>query len=83
MEIQSDFRDLLELFHRYKGKYGDIPVNFIGCDQFISNKRAIGRKKDLADLEMLGEESHVTEITRTCPYQKPDRVFPRKGCLWQ
>ena len=55
MEIQSDFKDLLELFHRHKGKYGDVPVHFIGREQFISNKRAIGRKRDLADLEMLGE----------------------------
>ena len=41
---------------REQGKSGDILVNFIGRDQFISNKRAIGRKKDLADLEMIGEE---------------------------
>ena len=41
---------------RVKGKYGDIPVYYLGRDQFISNKRAIARKKDLADLEALGEE---------------------------
>ena len=39
-----------------KGKYGDIPVYYIGRDQFIANKRATGRKRDLADLEALGEE---------------------------
>ena len=38
------------------GKYGDILVKYIGFDEFISNKRAIGRKKDLSDLEALGEE---------------------------
>jgi len=38
------------------GKYGDIPVHYIGREQFIANKRAIGRKRDLADLEALGEE---------------------------
>ncbi len=38
------------------GKYGDIPVYYIGRDQFIANKRAIGRKRDLADLEALGED---------------------------
>jgi hypothetical protein len=38
------------------GLYGDISVSFIGKKQFIVNKRAIGRKKDLADLEALGEE---------------------------
>ena len=39
-----------------KALYGDIPVNFLGREQYIANKRAIGRKKDLADLESLGEE---------------------------
>ena len=38
MEVQPDFRDLLELFN------------------FIANKRALGRKKDLADLEAIGED---------------------------
>ncbi len=38
------------------GKYGDIPVNYIGRAEFISNKRSTGRKKDIADLEALGEE---------------------------
>jgi len=41
---------------RGKGKYGDTPVYYLGRNQFISNKRAIARKKDLADLEALGEE---------------------------
>ncbi len=41
---------------RIKGKYGGIPVNYIGREQFILNKRDLGRKKDLADLEALGEE---------------------------
>jgi hypothetical protein len=31
-------------------------VYFIGREQFILNKRAPDRKKDLADLEALGEE---------------------------
>lgn len=41
---------------RVEGKYGDTPVHYIGREQFILNKRALGRKKDLADLEALGEE---------------------------
>ncbi len=41
---------------REEGKYGDVPVYFIGLDQYIQNKRASGRKKDLADLEALGKE---------------------------
>lgn len=39
-----------------KGFYGDVPVLFLGREQYIANKRALGRKKDLADLEALGEE---------------------------
>jgi hypothetical protein len=39
-----------------RGDYGDVPVYFIGREQFVANKRAIGRKRDLADLEALGEE---------------------------
>ncbi len=37
------------------GTFGDIPVNYIGRKQYIANKRAAGRKKDLADIEALGE----------------------------
>ena len=40
---------------RQPGAYGDVPVAFIGREQFIVNKRAVGRTKDLADLEALGE----------------------------
>jgi hypothetical protein len=42
--------------NREEGKYGDIPVFYIGRKQFITNKKATGRKRDLADLEALGEE---------------------------
>jgi predicted nucleotidyltransferase len=41
---------------RVEGKYGDVRVYYIGREQLILNKRALGRKKDLADLESLGEE---------------------------
>ncbi len=41
---------------RQPGKYWDIPVHFLGRKEFLSNKRAMARKKDLADLEALGEE---------------------------
>jgi hypothetical protein len=41
---------------KIEGLYGDIPVHFLGREQYVANKRAIGRKKDLADLESLGEE---------------------------
>ena len=38
------------------GSYDDIPIQFIGIDELIANKRATGRQKDLADLEALGGE---------------------------
>ena len=40
MEIQQGFKELLALFN----------------SELIQNKRALGRKKDLADLEALGED---------------------------
>jgi hypothetical protein len=33
--------------------FGDIAVDFIGLDDFIRNKRATGRSKDLGDIEGL------------------------------
>lgn len=39
-----------------EGEYGGIPVKYIGREEFVSNKRAIGRKKDIADLEALGDK---------------------------
>jgi hypothetical protein len=38
---------------RIAGAYGAVPVHFIGRDALIANKRAIGRAKDLADVEAL------------------------------
>ncbi len=38
------------------GVYGDLSVYFLGRQQYINNKRATGRKKDMADLEAIGEE---------------------------
>jgi hypothetical protein len=37
------------------GNYGAVAVHYLGRPQFIANKRAVGRRKDLADLEALGE----------------------------
>jgi len=41
--------------HKTGGKYGDVPVHYIGLEQLLANKRATGRPRDLADLERLGE----------------------------
>jgi hypothetical protein len=38
------------------GKFGDVPVFYLGRDAFVRNKRSLGRHKDLADLEALGEK---------------------------
>ncbi len=35
------------------GAYGDVPVRFLGRKALITNKKAAGRPKDLADLDML------------------------------
>ena len=40
---------------RTPGSYSGITVHFIGREDLIANKHALGRKKDLADLEALGE----------------------------
>ena len=37
-------------------QYGNIPVYYIGRKELIANKRAINRKKDLADIEAIGGE---------------------------
>jgi hypothetical protein len=41
---------------RVSGKFGDLSVSYIGRSAFIKNKKALGRHKDLADLELLGEK---------------------------
>jgi hypothetical protein len=42
--------------NRVKGMYGDVSVYFIGRGDFVANKRAAGRTKDIADIEALGEQ---------------------------
>ena len=42
--------------HKEPGVFGDVPVAYIGRSEFVANKRASGRQKDLADLEALGED---------------------------
>ena len=36
---------------RVRRPFGDVEVDFIGRASFIRNKRAIGRTKDLGDIE--------------------------------
>jgi len=35
------------------GAYGPVPVRFIGLQELLTNKRAVGRAKDLADVAAL------------------------------
>lgn len=35
------------------GAYGDVPVRFLGRRALITNKKASGRPKDLADVDLL------------------------------
>jgi predicted nucleotidyltransferase len=41
---------------RVPSDYGGVPMNYIGREELILNKRAVGRAKDLADLEALGQK---------------------------
>jgi Nucleotidyltransferase of unknown function (DUF6036) len=39
--------------NRVTGRYGDVPAYFISKNDLIRNKRALGRKQDLSDIEKL------------------------------
>ena len=39
-----------------QGAFGDVPVAYIGRREYIKNKRSTGRRRDLADIEALGED---------------------------
>ncbi len=41
---------------KVQGNYGNTTAYFISKEDFITNKRALGRKKDLADIEALGQK---------------------------
>lgn len=38
---------------RVRGSFGDVEVDFLGRAEFIRNKRAVGRPKDLGDIDEL------------------------------
>jgi len=42
--------------HRIVARIDDVDVPVIGLQQLIKNKRAVGRTKDLADIEQLEDE---------------------------
>jgi len=41
---------------RVIGSFGDLNVPYIGRHDLVSNKKALGRKQDLADLEAIGKD---------------------------
>jgi len=41
---------------KVEAAYGNVPVYFLGRSEFIANKKALARTKDLADIEALGED---------------------------
>lgn len=52
--------DGVEWAEAWQGKleddYSTVPTHYLGRREFIANKRACGRHKDLADVEALGEK---------------------------
>lgn len=40
---------------KIEGTYGDVTTWYLGREEFIRNKRAAGRPRDLGDLDSLGE----------------------------
>ena len=40
---------------KVRSRYGRTPIHVISRDDFIANKKALGRRRDLADLEAIGE----------------------------
>ncbi len=65
MEVQPDFRELLALLNKHLVEciiVAGYTLAFHGAPRFtgdIANKRAAGRKKDLADIETRGEEQQL------------------------
>ncbi|MCW5940897.1 MAG: nucleotidyltransferase [Fimbriimonadaceae bacterium] len=49
----TDFKDAWQ--RRVSGALDGVPVHFLSLEDFVANKRAAGRPKDLADLDALGE----------------------------
>ena len=41
---------------KFTGDFGPVPTQYLGRREFVANKQASGRRKDLADLEALDEK---------------------------
>jgi predicted nucleotidyltransferase len=51
--------------HKVPDEIDGVPVFVIGREDYIVNKKASGRAKDLADIEALGEQINPTPSTHT------------------
>ena len=51
--------------HKVPDEIDGVPVFVIGRDDYIVNKKASGRAKDLADIEALGERPPSSPSVRT------------------
>jgi hypothetical protein len=66
MKLPQDFKEFLELFNAKGVEYmivgsyeiDAVPISVIGREDYIANKIASGRIKDLADVEALGGKIH-------------------------
>jgi len=53
MRVEKDFKEFIALLNKNNVRYGDIPAFFISKSDLIKNKKASGRKQDIADIEKL------------------------------
>jgi hypothetical protein len=60
MDLSKDLSEFIKSYNvecldnpAFAGKIADLAVNFTAREQYIRNKRAVGRPQDLADLEAL------------------------------
>jgi hypothetical protein len=53
MELQHDFKELFALFIGNNVETDNLDLRFLGRNEIIKNKKAIGRPKDLSDIDQL------------------------------
>lgn len=65
------FKDAVE--NRKHFKQGTMKIAFIGRDDFIKNKEAAGRKKDLQDVKRLMSKTRAEKAAKSRSFQKKKR----------
>jgi hypothetical protein len=56
---------------RIMGRFADLDGPYIGRDALVRNKRALGRPRDLADLELLEGTRGDSSSGRPEPFKEP------------